>query len=161
MVLVGAFLVSDSPVAMALVVMGAGAAIVGIVLNVAEGPVEIGLRGVRFNLGQRVAQMAAERKLSKEETAEAVATAKELERQSHGAKVDRVINRFRPPPEDDTISQLLPRMSEAEGLLRHREPTLQDRRKAESIMDDVAEEIVENAPVMVARRVTRRKKKAR
>jgi hypothetical protein len=151
MVSLGVFWVNSSPVAMALVVMGGGAAILGIVLNLAEGPVQISpTAGLRFTLRQRVIQMSAERKLSKDVAATAVADAKAVERRAKRQPAGVL------PTTDQAASKWLASMTEAQELLKHRE-NQEDRRKAESIVDAVAKDIVSAAP----RRVRRKKKAPR
>jgi hypothetical protein len=166
LVLFGALLVKSSPVAMALVVMGAGAAILGIVLNLAEGQVKIGPSGVQFTLRQRVMQMSAERNLSKKETKMAVEDAKALERETRRQRQSEFLQEFRrpttkTPPKpalpDETFGEWLTQMRDAGQLLAHRDVSQEDRRKAEAIVDDVAGDIVEEAP----RRVRRKKRKTR
>jgi hypothetical protein len=167
MVLLGAFWVKSSPVAMALVVIGACAIILGIVLNLAEGPVQIGPSGLKFTLRQRVMQMSVDRNLSKKETKMAVETAKALERETRPRQRQlELIQELRrptaktPPKEplpDKTFSEWLAQMRASQELLGHGEVSPEDRRKAEAIVDDVAEDIVEAAP----RRVKKKKRTTR
>jgi hypothetical protein len=56
MVLLAALLINDSAVAVALVVMGAGAVVLGALVSRAEGPLELGPSGLKISLIAKVAE---------------------------------------------------------------------------------------------------------
>jgi hypothetical protein len=124
------------------------------VLNLAEGPVQIGPSGLKFNLAKRVAEMSAEHELSKEEAATAAATATALEqelvtRPSGPRRATR-----RSTGHDGQSRQSLAQMRKAEEILVSDALSPEERRKADVIVEAVAGDIVADAP----RRIKRKKK---
>ena len=95
MVLLAAFLVDDSAVAVALVVMGAGAVILGALVNRAEGPVELGPSGLKLSLIAKVAEKAEKEGLDRRSRDRVIAGA-----------VDKVV-RGTPGPMPEDLRQLL------------------------------------------------------